>query len=207
MNKSNCPAQSMILEKDSCKIIVGDARQINPSQFERYGVIIADPPWPYDNPKSHRPRWGGYTYQPMAITELCALPVPDLAADNCILFIWGTWPKVPQVVQVMQAWGFQHVTGFPWNKTTQSGIPRYGIGHWVANCSEYVLIGRRGKVSPPKGIKYLGLVGPAFAHSRKPDAVHDIAEQLPGPYLELFARRPRPGWTVFGDSIEGINQP
>jgi N6-adenosine-specific RNA methylase IME4 len=196
------PALRVNSERGKCKIIVGDARQMDMGQFERYGVIIADPPWPYDNPKSHRPRLGGYTYQPMTIEEICAMPLPLLAACNCILFLWGTWPKVPQAVQVMQVWGFEHVTGFPWNKITKSGRPRYGIGHWIANCSEYVLIGRRGKVSPPRGIKYLGLVGPAFKHSRKPDAVHDIAEQLPGPYLELFARRPRPGWTVFGNEFE-----
>ncbi len=53
---SNCPVN---LESDACKIIIGDARQMNLSQFERYGIIIADPPWPYDNPKSHRPRLGG----------------------------------------------------------------------------------------------------------------------------------------------------
>jgi len=74
------------------------------------------------------------------------------------------------------------------------------VGYWVAGCSEYVLIGRRGKVSPPNTDNYLGLIGPAFEHSRKPDDVHDIAENLPGPYLELFAHRTRAGWTVFGNS-------
>lgn len=187
-----------------CKIIIGDARHMDLSQFERYGVIIADPPWPYDNPKDHDPRMGGYTYQPMTLDEIQAIPVAELAGDNCILFLWGTWPKLPQVIRMIGAWDFEYVTGFPWVKTTRDGRPVYGIGHWVAGCSEYVLIGRRGKVSPPSTDNYLGLVGPAFEHSRKPDDVHDLAETLPGPYLELFARRPRPGWTVFGDAIDAL---
>ncbi len=192
----------MNLESAACKIILGDARQMDLSQFGRYGVIIADPPWPYDNPKSHQPRLGGYTYPTMTMQEILAMPVPALAADNCILFLWGTGPKIDEAVATRRAWGFKPITMFPWVKLTTSGRPRYGPGHWVASCSEYVLIGRRGKVHPPHPPLYLGLLGPALGHSRKPEAVHDLAEQLPGPYLELFARRPRPGWTVFGDSIE-----
>jgi site-specific DNA-methyltransferase (adenine-specific) len=138
----------------------------------------------------------------LTIEEICAVPVPALAAEDCLLFLWGTWPKLPQVVLVMAAWGFEHITGFPWVKMTQEGTPGYRTGYWVAGCSEYVLIGRRGKVSPPAVAHYLGLVGPALEHSRKPEDVHALAEQLPGPYLELFARRPRSGWTVIGDRID-----
>ncbi|MCP4542284.1 MAG: hypothetical protein GY832_34615 [Chloroflexi bacterium] len=158
-------------ETGDCTVIAGDARCLNLSLFngQRYGVIIADPPWPYDNPKDHDPRMGGYTYQPMTLDEIKAMPVQALAADDAILFLWGTWPKLPQVIETMRAWGFEHVTGFPWVKTTQSGEPAYGIGSWVAGCSEYVLIGRRGCVSPPSE-KYLGLVGPSLGHSRKQDA-------------------------------------
>ncbi len=176
------------------------ARSLDLAKFERYSVIIADPPWPYDNPKSHDPRMGGYTYPSMTVEEICAIPVQGLAAENCILFLWGTWPKLPQVVRVMKTWGFEHITGFPWVKTTKDQNPVYGVGYCVAGCSEYVLIGGRGKVSPPNTDNYLGLIGPAFEHSRKPDDVHDIAENLPGPYLELFAHRTRAGWTVFGNS-------
>ena len=148
---------------------------------------------------------GGYTYQPMTLDEIKAMPVQTLAADDAILFLWGTWPKLPQVIETMRAWDFEHVTGFPWVKTAQNGTPVYGIGSWVAGCSEYVLIGRRGRVSPPNE-KCLGLVGPSLGHSRKPDSVHAIAETLPGSYLELFARRTRPGWTVFGNDVETIDQ-
>jgi len=189
--------------QSDCTIVIGDARCLDLGLFsERYAVIVADPPWPYDNPKNHDPRMGGYTYQPMTLGEIQALPVGELAAKDAVLFLWGTWPKLPQVVETMRVWGFEHVTGFPWVKTTRDGKPLYGIGSWVAGCSEYVLIGRCGNVSPPDVDKYLGLVGPSLGHSRKPDDVYAIAEALPGPYLELFARRTRPGWTVFGNEIE-----
>ena len=190
-------------ETGDCTVVIGDARCLDLGQFDRYGVIVADPPWPYDNPKDHDPRMGGYTYQAMMLSEIKAVPVKALATDNAMLFLWGTWPKLLQVVEVMTAWGFDYITGFPWVKMTASEKPVYGIGSWVAGCSEYVLLGRRGNVSPPNvDNRYLGLVGPALGHSRKPDDVHDIAETLPGPYLELFARRTRPGWTVFGNEIE-----
>lgn len=187
-------------------VINGDARAIDLAQFERYGVIIADPPWPYDNPQAHDPRRGGYTYAPMTINELRAMPVADLALENCILFLWSTNPKLPQALSVMDAWGFEYVTKFPWIKVCLSDLlkPRYGIGHWVAGCSEDILIGRRGSVSPPPPPRYLGLLSPSLKHSRKPDNVHQIAEDLPGPYLELFGRRAYPGWTVFGNEVEEL---
>lgn len=195
------PQVKLCVKIRDCLVIVGDARQLDLPCFnpEGYGVIIADPPWPYDNPQSHDSRRGGYTYSPMTLADIQAMPVSQLAAPDCILFLWGTWPKLPQVLQVMAAWGFAHVTGLPWIKTTQEGRPVYGLGYWIAGCSEYILIGRRGKVSPPATEHYLGLVGPALEHSRKPDDIHALAAQLPGPYLELFARRQRSGWTVFGN--------
>ncbi len=185
------------------RVIQGDVRHLALPQFDPggYGVILADPPWPYHNPQSHDPRRGGYTYAPLTIAEIAALPVAELAAPDCLLFLWGTWPKLPEVVGVMQAWGFTHVTGFPWIKLTRDGRPVYGLGHWVAGCSEYVLLGRRGHVSPP-GEHYLGLLSPSLGHSRKPEDVHILAEQLPGPYLELLARRARPGWTVVGNEVQ-----
>jgi N6-adenosine-specific RNA methylase IME4 len=78
----------------------------------------------------------------------------------------------------------------------------YGVGYWVRGCSEFVFIARRGHVSPPSQEGFLGLMSPNLQHSRKPDSVHVLAESLPGPYLELFARRPRDGWDTFGNEVE-----
>lgn len=181
-------------------IIVGDARQMDTSQFGRYGVIVADPPWPYDVPVGR----GAikHQYKTMTMAEIWAMPVSKLASDDCALFLWGTWPKLPQVLTTCFQWGFEYVTGLPWIKMSNSTSISYGIGHWVRGCSEFIFIGKRGNVSPPRLEGFLGLLSPNLQHSRKPDSVHEIAEALPGPYLELFARRPRPGWDVFGNDIK-----
>jgi N6-adenosine-specific RNA methylase IME4 len=137
----------------------------------------------------------------MSIADICAMPIPDLALTDCALFLWGTWPKLPEALAALTSWGFEYVTGLPWVKMTKGRGINYGVGYWVRGCSEYVLIGRRGQVSPPRIEGYLGILSPNLGHSRKPDSIHEIAEALPGPYLELFARRSRSGWDVFGDDI------
>lgn len=174
----------------------------------RYQVIIADPPWAY--------RVGGgvhgdvdeqYTVMPYA--SIAAIPVREFAADNAVLAMWGTWPKLNEGVALMAAWGFEYVTGFPWVKTMPAaGTIRRGIGFWTMSASELVLIGRRGepkKAGKPAPVMGL-LIGedrqfyaPAREHSRKPYGIHDwLAEMFNGPYLELFARRERPGWSTWG---------
>ncbi len=184
-------------------IIIGDATNMDLTKFERYGVIVADPPWPYRVAKGQGIAEDQYAV--MTDDDLRAMPVSQLALDDCILFLWGTWPKMPEAIQLMTAWGFDYVTGFPWVKTnSKNGQPFYGVGYWVRGCSEYVLIGRCGHVSPPRMKGFMGILSPGFKHSRKPDSVHEIAEALPGPYLELFGRRSRSGWTVFGNEVEEL---
>lgn len=175
-----------------------------------FGVIVADPPWAYRNggngaAKNH--------YPTMATADICGLrpwglPLAELAARDSVLLLWGTWPLLPEALQVIGAWGFDYVTGFPWLKLTQppainmfgelDGCPAYGTGIWARGCSEYILIARRGKVTPPAGA-FLGLLSERFPHSRKPENLYHYAEGLPGPYLELFARRARPGWVAWGN--------
>ena len=185
-------------------IITGDARCIDPSIFpKKYGVIIADPPWPYQNFSNRKQGAASAAYNLMSMDELIQMPVDKLALDNCILFLWGTWPKLPEAIDVVRAWGFEYVTGLPWVKLNKNGHSiYYGVGFWVRGCSEYVVIARRGNVSPPRLEGFLGLMSPNLYHSRKPDSIHDLAETLSGPYLELFARRTRSGWDVFGNEIE-----
>jgi site-specific DNA-methyltransferase (adenine-specific) len=182
-------------------IINGDAQNLDLSRFKKYGVIVADPPWLYRVNKGDGVAENHYSV--MTTTDLMAMPVQHLSAPDCILFLWGTWPKLPEAVSVMAAWGFEHLTGFPWIKTTKNGALCYGVGYWVRGCSEYVLVGRKGHVSPPEALdRYLGILSPRMTHSRKPASVHEIAETLPGPYLELFARRPREGWDTFGNEVK-----
>jgi N6-adenosine-specific RNA methylase IME4 len=78
--------------------------------------------------------------------------------------------------------------------------PTFGTGWWVRGCSEPILIAKRGQAKHPK-VPHVGLLSERFAHSRKPDSVHELAEQHPGPYLELFARRARKGWDAWGNEL------
>lgn len=182
--------------------IVGDARNLDLSKFEKYGVIIADPPWDFQN-QQNASTFKHYTT--MTDQEIQAMPLQELSLPDCVLFLWGTWAKVDVAIDTIRAWGFMQKTGFPWVKLDHDRLSlSYGVGYWLRGCSEYVLIGCKGKVSPPGELSnYLGIMSPNFQHSRKPISVHELAETLPGPYLELFGRRLREGWDVFGNEIEG----
>jgi N6-adenosine-specific RNA methylase IME4 len=174
----------------------------------KYSVILADPPWQYDNAGSRGA--AELIYPTMSIKELCALPVAGMAQDNAVLLLWTTWSQMTEAMQLISAWGFKYVTGFPWIKVTdvspnlwgqiEVSVP-YGIGFWARGASEPLLIARRGKVkAPPNG--FIGLLSPNLYHSRKPESIYHYAETLSGPYLELFARRTRPGWDSWGNQIE-----
>lgn len=176
---------------------------------KKYGVIVSDPPWQYGNSGC---RGAAENHYPtMAIDDICALPVHDLADDNSVLFLWATWPLLPEAMRVVSAWGFTYVTAFPWIKIVGMPSitlwgeleikPQYGVGFWVRGASELIIIARRGEVSPPNS-GFVGLLSPNLRHSRKPDNIHHIAEQLSGPYLEMFARRPKAGWDVWGNQVE-----
>jgi N6-adenosine-specific RNA methylase IME4 len=146
----------------------------------------------------------------MTTEDICAMPVSSVAHADAVLLLWATWPCLPDAMAVIHAWGFEYVTGMPWIKLAKceqdlwgewNMRPQYGTGFWVRGCSEPILICRRGNVKPPTN-GFVGLIAPNVRHSRKPDNVHEYAEALPGPRLELFARRARPGWTVWGNEVE-----
>lgn len=187
-------------EVDGCHVVIGDAKEMDLSRFpHKYKVIVADPPWDYDITIKQGTTEGQYLS--MTDQDLFDMPVSELAHDDCVLFLWGTWPKLPQAMALVKAWGFKHITGLPWIKTTSNGHLDYGVGYWVRGVSEYFLIARRGNVSvePLRLRGYAGLLWENYGHSRKPNNIYQLAEALEGPYLELFARRPKFNWTVFGN--------
>ena len=174
----------------------------------KYHVILADPPWAYRNAGCRG--CAADQYKTMSLADIRELPVPKLAADNCVLLLWCTWPQMVEGFALIKAWNFDYVTGFPWIKITdcyrslwgevEITVP-YGVGFWARGTSEPLLIARKGSVPPPDK-HFVGLLSPNLFHSRKPDSVYAYAEALPGPYLELFARRQRPGWDVWGNEAE-----
>ncbi len=167
----------------------------------KYRTIVADPPWRYDD--GFASTSGGQRtkssaasrYQLLTVSELSVLRVSDLAAPDAHLWIWGTNMKLDRAYMVATARGFDPITLVTWCKKQP------GVGYYLRNNTEHVLLASRGKPSVPE-TKPLStwFVWPRGAHSTKPDAFYDLVEQVsPGPYLELFARRQRLGWDTWGN--------
>lgn len=178
-----------------------------------FGAIYADPPWAFKTYTSDArvaSRGSATPYQTMSMAEIEALPVADLAADNSVLFMWVVWPTLPEALKVMEAWGFKYKTcAFAWMKADQYRLfaleedVRMGLGFWTRANSEVALLGTRGKPKRRDASVRQGIIEPIREHSRKPDCVYERIEKLMvGPYLELFARQQRPGWTAWGNQTD-----
>jgi N6-adenosine-specific RNA methylase IME4 len=177
-----------------------------------YDVILADPPWYFrnysaDDPHEVHDRGRGQQrhYPTMTEDEICALQVP--ASDNAVLFLWSCWPILPQSLRVIEAWGFEYKTlAWVWVKSNPSGFGFFtGMGYYTRSNSEPCLLATRGSLRKPANRSIQSLIySPVMQHSRKPDDQYRKIESLyPGmKYLEMFARRTRPGWDVFGNEVE-----
>ncbi len=178
--------------------------------MNKYGVILAAPPWQYDI--SHRNGSAQKHYTTMSLNDLTSLPVKRLSKPNCILLLWATWPKLAEAaLPLIDLWGFKYVTGFPWVKLTGPplptlfgdihAVPAFGTGYWVRGATEPILIAKKGTPRFPDDHP-VGILCERMKHSRKPDSIYEYAEMLEGPYLELFGRRKHPGWDVWGNEVE-----
>jgi N6-adenosine-specific RNA methylase IME4 len=138
----------------------------------------------------------------MSQADIEALPVADLAADDCALFMWAVMPQLPEALAVIKAWGFEYKTcAFVWVKQTKDE-ERFatGMGYWTRANAEVCLLATRGTPQRLNADVHQVVASPRMEHSRKPDEVAARIERLvPGPYLEMFARRPREGWDVWGN--------
>jgi len=184
--------------------------EVAPWTGEPFGVAIIDPPWQYQAAGRHEDLTGyaNYEYGTLDQAALAALPVGSVMARDSVLLLWTTWPFLPDAFALVDAWGFTFKTGLPWVKATAilSGkepafAPAYGVGYWLRGCSEPVLVASKGNAAVRTN--WIGLLSPNARHSRKPDTLYELAESFPGPYLELFARRLRPGWISLGNEVPG----
>ncbi len=181
-----------------------------------FGAILADPPWQFDNLWGGRPnataagypsRWVDNHYGTLHHDDIAALSVADLAAPDCVLFMWTCWPVLERSFRVLEAWGFTYKTcAFSWMKADQYRLfalqedVRMGLGYWTRANTEPCLLATRGKPKRINANVRQGIIEPIREHSRKPDCVHERIERLvAGPYLELFARQSRPNWTTWGN--------
>jgi N6-adenosine-specific RNA methylase IME4 len=174
----------------------------------KYGAIYADPPWSFRNWSARGTGRNAVShYDCLDFHSLVSLPIADLAADDCALFLWATDPLLPRAFELIRAWGFEYKTiGFYWVKL--NAAPRHdadyftGLGYWTRANPEQCLLATRGK--PPRRAKDVRrlLVERRREHSRKPDAARERIERLvDGPYLELFARETKRGWDCWGDQV------
>ncbi len=169
----------------------------------RYGLMIADPPWSFNN---YSPRgWGKSPhkhYQCMSVVDMAALPVGQLAAPDCLLIMWATWPMLPVAVTLMNTWGFRYKTGGCWSKLSKTGGKQaFGTGYVLRSASEPFLLGTMGSPEyASRAVRNL-ITAPVREHSRKPVEMRVIARQLCPhvPAVELFAREPWPGCDVWGN--------
>jgi N6-adenosine-specific RNA methylase IME4 len=175
------------------------------SSSKKYGAIYADPPWSFKTYSAKgEDRSAKNHYGVMSLRQIMDMPVADLAAPDCALFLWVTMPQLIEGINVMQAWGFRYKTcAFSWMKTNQKSEGLFtGMGYWTRSNAELCLLGTRG--SPKrinKDVKQ-AILAPRREHSRKPDEVYERIERLvKGPYLEIFSRTQRPGWDVWGNEV------
>lgn len=170
-----------------------------------WATLLADPPWRFTNrtgkvaPEHRRLD----RYDTLTVTEIASLLVAGVAADNAHLYLWVPNALLPEGIGVMAGWGFRYVSNLVWAKRRKDGGPDgRGVGFYFRNVTELILFGVRGSLrTRPPGRRQVNLIETRKReHSRKPDEAYDVIEACsPGPYLELFARYPRPGWTAWGD--------
>ena len=170
-----------------------------------FKTVLADPPWRFTNrtgkvaPEHRRLD----RYSTLDVDTICGLPVTAAAADDAHLYLWVPNALLPDGLRVMQAWDFRYVSNVVWAKRRIDGGPDgRGVGFYFRNVTELILFGVRGSMrtlAPAR--RQVNLIeSRKREHSRKPDEQYQLIESCsPGPYLELFARHARDGWTAWGD--------
>ena len=174
-----------------------------------YSVIYADPPWEYRNMGNIYGKASEH-YETMGHEDIERLPISDIAADDCMLFLWATFPKIQEALDVIKTWGFEYKTvGFTWIKTNpKNGGIFFGVGWYTKSNAEICLIGVKGKPVKISNSVSSIIIANRERHSKKPDVVRDKIIQFCGdvPRIELFARKETTGWDMWGNELSGDNK-
>ena len=177
--------------------------------MKRSRIIVADPPWKFGDKLPGPGRGAAKHYKPMTVAEICMFKLPLLLPDS-VLFLWRVSAMQEEALAVMRAWGFTLKSEIVWQKLTKNGKKHFGMGRITRASHETCLIGVRGKPKRQSGSVRSTFEAPVIyypngkiVHSAKPDEFYPIVEELyNGPYIELFARRHREGWTCLGDEVD-----
>ncbi len=176
---------------------------------QTFSTVLADPPWQFQNrtgkmaPEHKRLA----RYPTLTLDEIMALPVASIVAEPAHLYLWVPNALLAEGLRVLDAWGFSYKTNLIWYKVRKDGGPdRRGVGFYFRNVTEMILFGVRGSnartLQPGRSQENI-ICTRKREHSRKPDEQYDLIEACsPGPYIELFARGPRPRWTVWGNQAD-----
>jgi N6-adenosine-specific RNA methylase IME4 len=174
-------------------------------QGQKFRCIVADPPWdvkrgaPQGRPKGVQMASQPLPYPTMTVDQIAAMPVSGVADKAAHLYLWTINRYVEQAYAVARAWGFAPSTLLVWAKTPKG----LALGGTYALATEFCLFARRGTLAAARREESNWWHWKRGRHSAKPEAFQDMVEKVsPGPRLELFARRARPGWTVWGNEVE-----
>ena len=166
---------------------------------EPFSTAIIDPPWPYEKTGEHK-KLSGYVqkeYETLSVESLKALPIGEVISKY--IFLWTTGPFVGEGLDVLKSWGFEYKTQLVWYKT--NGL---GVGYWFRGDHEIVLVAKKHGAPSVRTNERSVFKSKRLGHSKKPEYIHRVAEKLfPGPYIEIFGRQSRDGWTVLGNEAPG----
>lgn len=170
----------------------------------KFNILYADPPWKYERNKVQGAAENHYPT--MSIEQLCALDVEKITDENCALFLWSTFPFLPEALRLIKAWGFTYkTTAFVWLKLNRKNKDWFfGLGFWTRGNSEICLLATKGKPQRKSAKVSQLIISPIDKHSKKPDIFREKIVELMGdlPRIELFARQTTPGWEVFGNEVK-----
>ena len=189
----------------STREVVSAADELLSLGSGRFGTVLADPPWRFSNrtgkmaPEHKRLS----RYATMELEEILRLPVAHITAPRAHLYLWVPNALIQEGLDVMKAWGFTYKSNIVWYKTRKDGGPDgRGVGFYFRNVTELVLFGTKGSMRTlAPGRRQVNIMSTRKReHSRKPDEQYGVIERCsPGPYLEMFARHMREGWTQWGN--------
>jgi len=190
--------KSLLQARREARVIAQAELEQAPLPTGKYRIIYADPPWRYGNMMPEYAPEQADHYPTMTVSEICALPIADLAEDNAVLFLWVTSPILEESFQVIRAWGFQYKSSFVWDKI------KHNMGHYNSVRHEFLLVCVRGSCQPdvPKLFDSV-LSEERTKHSRKPETFRTIIDTIypHGRRVELFAREQHEGWDGYGNQL------
>ena len=173
---------------------------------KKYNIIYADPPWSYKDKSLNR---GGAAthYKTMSDKDIQNLQVQKISAEDSILFMWTTFPKIFDAEEVIKEWGFTYKTNaFTWVKKNKVSTDTnfWGMGRWTRSNAEICLLAVKGKPKRVSASVHSIIEEPVQEHSKKPAIVRDKIVELVGdlPRIELFARQTADGWDSWGDEVK-----